>query len=82
MKKKIPRARDASRLEPTAIPAAISVGVGRVVVEVDTSRLMVVVGGDGGGRGRWCVLKVVMVVALVTATVTVGCSHGDDGDEL
>ena len=49
MKKKIPRARDVTRLEPTAIPAAISMGVGRVVVEVDTWRSMVVVGGDGGG---------------------------------
>ena len=45
------------------------------------SRLMVVVGGDGGGQGQWCVLKVVMVVALVMVTVMVGCSHGDDGDE-
>ena len=26
-------------------------------------------------------LKVVMVVALVTATVMVGCSHGDNGDK-
>ena len=50
-------------------------------MEVDTWRSMVVVGGDGGGRGQWCVLKVVMVVVLVMATVTVGCSHGDDGDE-
>ena len=49
MKKKIPKARDATRLEPTAIPAAISMGVGCVVVEVDMLRSMVVVGGDGGG---------------------------------
>ena len=41
---------------------------------------MVVVGGDGGGRGRWCVLKVVMVVALVTAMVTVGCGRIGDGN--